>query len=665
MMVTKSIVLAFKWKEFIPADEWAENHYILEKDSAVGGGRFNFEFAPHMRKPLQCASDDQFNELVLWFGSQGGKTTIDMIILNHYMDRVGGNAMFFLPSDELVPFTATDRVLPAIHRTLNSEKIISEKEDRKLRDNSKNIRYSDGVIRILSSTKAANRKSTPAKLIIMDEISEMLHAHVKEISERAKTFEMFGGKIIKSSTSVNNGDPIQLGFASCEIKFEYYVKCPECGKEHIDDFIENLRIPEIDITDENLTEDEKLAKCASLASRGAYYECPHCKDKWDTEKKNKAIDLGDWKVHGDEIENGKSVGFRLSSFASKFVSIEKMAKEYILANDDEKMMLFYNGWLSKIYQPKLKTLPKDKIWELKSSTPRNVIPDDTIGLVGMVDVQKDHFYYVVLSVDFNMNPRIVDYGRIETWYDLKELILFNGFMTENQNRKFLENQNRNFPRNQNSKFPTNFIENSIFPELWAIDAGYNRQEVYNFCSEMNNLINQSDDESVRMIFEKRGGVNVEVIPIAGNARATSSGMAQPASITPIEKDIHGRLYENPMKLHTVNTYQFKDALFRVIDNSIEGRQGQKLSIHADMQDDICVSLTSEYKQETVNKSGTPVYQYVPTKTHPFNHYLDCCYYGMYLIHALDMRFRPLQRNTPTKTTTQDKYTPPVDYMDEF
>ena len=637
MIVTRRMIKACEYKEFISPDEWALRYYHLEKESAIGGGAFSFKFAPHTQKPLQVIGDENVNQVALFFASQAGKTTVGMIALNWYMDNIGGNAMFFLPSDELVPFTATDRILPSINRTINKYSVLEEKEDRSLRDNTKNIRYLGGTIRILSSAKSANRKSTPARLLIMDEISEMTHNHVGEISERAKTYEMFGGKILKTSTIMFKDDPIDLAYKTSEVRYEYAVKCPYCDKEHIDDFLENIAYPSLEECgiDESLPESEKVVAYAQKASERARYKCPHCEALWDTKDKDKAISNGDWLIIS-EAKKGKSVGFRATSFISRFVSIEKMTYEFLLCDTDEKKMTFYRGWLSKIYEPKIQSRPIDDIYKLKNTLEQGELPEGLIDIFCSIDVQKDHYYYSVVAVNSDMDKFVIDYGRIESESALINFMLTTKYEREDGNSEFL----------------------SVF----AIDSGYNRDEIYKLCFEMIHYFDTIDNDN-RNILELRNGQTITAIPIKGSSLSHSEAMKEFSVVSYIEKSLDGKRYADSLQLHTINTYFFKDALANHINRTTNGDIGQKLFIHADMRDDICISLTSEAKMEITNKKGRVVYQYEPIRSHPFNHYWDTLVYNLYLIEKFDTKYRAA-RSKAAKTPRQ-KPKKAVDYLDEF
>jgi len=621
MQIGKKTLAVTKWKEQIPVDEWAEKYFILEESSAVGGGKYSFSYAPALRLPLKAFGYDNISNITYWLASQLGKSTISYVAINYITDRLAGsNIGFYLPNDSLVPYTATNRLIPSIKRIPSNAKLMSEtKTNSKLKDNSKIIRLGGAVLRILGSESSSNRKSFPAQFIFMDEISEFKEEHVLEIEERNKTFADYGGKIVKLSTSLHNKDSIVLSHNRAECQMEYFVRCPKCGKSHIDDFLENIAISDDFEVPEHITKKQDIEVYKnSMMAKTAIYKCPKCQENWDNDTKNKAIDMGDWKAVRGNINEDNSVSFRASSFVSKFVSIEALARKWLDVKDatDELKTKFYNGWLSKIYVPKIETLPSEEIWKLKSKIPYEKVPDNTIGLVGAVDVQKDHYYAVIIAVDEHMNKHITEYLRIESSHELEMFILRPRFK-------------------QNGEM--------INVEVWGIDSGYNTNEIYNFCYDMNTLHEQIyRDDTIARIYDKRGGEAVNCIPIKGSSRSTSNGMSGKSQITTIDKDIDGKAFDDTLKLHVINTFMYADVSMKMITDTVD-RVNKKseiknsLQIHADMDGEIVRALLSEHKVELPNGQ----YQYVPVQAHPFNHYWDCLKYINYIIDKLEIRHREL------------------------
>ena len=587
LIIGQRTLNALRYKAKIPLDEWAEEFFILESKSAIGGGKFNFKYAPHLKEPLALLSKDRVTNMTLWFGSQAGKTTVAFVFLNWIIDRSPNDIGFFLPNDNLVKSTADERIRPSINRTVNKESLILRKEENKKKDNMTRIPFLGGTIYVLGATSATNRKSRPLKYIIMDEIAEFKHEWVEEIEERAKTFEQFGAKILKTSTSNEKGDAISKAYALSEAKYEYFLKCPYCKEEHIDDFIANIYYPMTDEVElKAIDEEHRLAEYYSKASKLARYICPHCKRKWTNIDKNRAIDLGGYKlIAGDE--NSKRVGFRVSSFISKLVTIEQMAYRYLTVKDDENLLMkFYSGWLAKNYIPAEKGTQKDEIYKLKCDLAEFELPNDTVALYMGIDVQKDWYAYVITAFTLDFDMYIISYGRAEDEYMLEKLMRhdFDG----------------------------------LYLDAVAVDVGYRQEDMQAWIYLQNMELGQN---------------------FVCATKGASRSLQKLFNVTTADVTIEGRPIPDGVKRYLIDTDIVKDDLQSFIDRGLR-EEPKRLYIHKDLDKVIADSLTSEYKPEGETK-------WIPKTNRPNNHWWDATNLCLFLarrdkVHLLKSATRPKQ-----------------------
>ena len=75
-----------------------------------------------------------------------------------------------------------------------------------------------------------------------------------------------------------------------------------------------------------------------------------------------------------------------SDIASEFIK----SKDYI-----ELLMNFVNSWLAEVWEEKIEETTVDKIRNLARDYDEGIVPEDVLVLTAGVDVQKDHFYYVI------------------------------------------------------------------------------------------------------------------------------------------------------------------------------------------------------------------------------------------------------------------------------
>ena len=229
-----------------------------------------------------------------------------------------------------------------------------------------------------------------------------------------------------------------------------------------------------------------------------------------------------------------------------------------------------------------------------------VVPSDTAAIVMAVDVQLDHFWYKVVALKYGAGKHVVRYGRAETWTDLEQ-IMYTHYIGEN-----------------NATYMVN---------MCAVDSGYKRDEVYEFCA-MNSDI---------------------CIPVKG----ASGKPATPWRVSNVERDINGETIKTGLKLYVIDTEYFKDMLHAQIERSIILRKEDDLahenlfSVHCNADLGYAKQMTSEYKHCEINKkTGVEKWEWIKVTTKADNHLWDGGVYVTFLSELLGVRF--LQRESIQK-----------------
>ena len=61
----------------------------------------------------------------------------------------------------------------------------------------------------------------------------------------------------------------------------------------------------------------------------------------------------------------------------------------------ELLMNFVNSWLAEVGEEKIEETTVDRVKAHACEYTEGIVPDDVVVLTAGVDVQKDHFYYVI------------------------------------------------------------------------------------------------------------------------------------------------------------------------------------------------------------------------------------------------------------------------------
>ena len=89
------------------------------------------------------------------------------------------------------------------------------------------------------------------------------------------------------------------------------------------------------------------------------------------------IRAGKWKIINDSKGRIRSVGFRLSSLYSPWLTWGDIASQFLRSKDQpESLMNFVNSWLAEPWVNKANRLRSDVVMEKQLAYSRGVIPAD-------------------------------------------------------------------------------------------------------------------------------------------------------------------------------------------------------------------------------------------------------------------------------------------------
>jgi phage terminase large subunit GpA-like protein len=85
-------------------------------------------------------------------------------------------------------------------------------------------------------------------------------------------------------------------------------------------------------------------------------------------------------------------------------------------------MNFVNSWLAEVWEEKIEETSLDMIKSLSCDYDEGEVPDDCLVLTAGVDVQKDHFYFVIRGWGYYEESWLVRKGRVEYWEDIVDIL---------------------------------------------------------------------------------------------------------------------------------------------------------------------------------------------------------------------------------------------------
>lgn len=519
--------------------------------------------------------------------SQVGKTEAMFNMLGFIIDQDPGPTLVVLPRETDAKSVSCNRVLPMIEGSYTLRRHLP-----RLSDDITRMEYhlDRMILYFAGSNSPADLASRPIRYLFLDEIDKYPKFSgreadpIKLASERQKTF--WNKKTVKVSTPTTRDGYVFREFEKSDQR-HFYVPCPHCGKYQTLVFGQ-IKWPKKERSAERI-KNERLA----------WYECCHCNKQIKDYQKNRILLQGKWVPRDAEIDDGGTVsgeiikskhqGFSINSLYSPWLTWSDIAAEFLKSKDYiELLMNFVNSWLAEVWEEKIEETTVDKIKSLSRDYDQGSVPDDVIVLTAGVDLQKDHFYYVIRGWGYYEESWLIRADRVEYWEDIIDAL----FKTEY--RKLSSSE-------------------TLPVYMSCIDSGYRTDEVYRFCRQW-----PDKTRAIKGQEEITGGRFYRASKIDINSRT-------------------GSVIKGGLVLWNLNVSQYKDKINRLVTS----RDPCKWHIFNNPSEEYLTQFTSEHKVLVRNRNtcrAKEVWQ--KKKDAVANHYLDAEVYAVAaadIIRALNIR----------------------------
>jgi phage terminase large subunit GpA-like protein len=259
---------------------------------------------------------------------------------------------------------------------------------------------------------------------------------------RATTYGNRAKKIVACSPTVEDRSRIEQEYLKSDQR-EYYQPCPHCNHAEVLDWHKHVNIPE----DENGNKEHEKARII----------CGECGTEWNEADHAKSIKNGYWVAQKPHIKDHH--GYRVSALASPFISVQRLAKEFVNAEGNpEAMKAFINTRLARTFKETGDAPDWKRLYERRESYPIATVPAGGLMLTCGIDVQKDYLIYEVVAWGKRKRSWSVDTGVIDGHISEDE--------TKDQLRRFIDTRYTN----------THGIEMPL--EMICIDSSNDTTEVY-------------------------------------------------------------------------------------------------------------------------------------------------------------------------------------------
>lgn len=540
---------ALKPPEKITVSEWADRFRILSEKDSAAPGPWRTEKTPYLRAVMDAFSNPMIQEITFCAGTQIGKTTAEQNMQGYAIDQDPGPMLIVYPTKMLAKTNSENRIKPMIMLSPALRYKFHELESEVLE-----LQFDSMYIALVGANSPSQLASRPARYVFYDEVDKFPKWSGKEANpialarERTKTF--YNRKIVKVSTPVLEAGNIWQSWINSDAQYEYFVPCPFCGE------YQTLKNSQIKFPKECTPEE---------AAYSSYYECESCHERIDDRHKAGMLRDGKWKRVNQKKGRVRSVGFHLSSLYSPWLTFGDVAKEFLAVKDKpEFLQNFINSWLAEPWKEKAQ-IPKTELVR-KNQLPyeKGYVKYEAQTVTMAVDVQKDHFWWAIYGWGPHMSSWLVDWGRAETWLDIEKVM------------------NRDYPREKTGE--------PVKVSICGIDAGFRRDEVFQFCTDWLNL----------------------AVPTRGSSHPLRSLY----SVTNVDKGVGAGL-----RVFFFDTNQAKDFIFARY--SLKGGSQGAMNVYEGIEDEFCRQICSEQKVQHEDRKGNITFTWEKFTQHTDNHLLDC------------------------------------------
>jgi len=473
---------------------WAEDHYILPKETAEMSGPWSHDITPCLLEPMKWLSDMATRQVTICACNQAGKSELSNIFIGWIIDVAPAPTLLAMPRESDANRRLATRIRPMFKLTPSLLQKLGGKLD-KLNIGKETI-LDNMILYIAWSNSPAAMADNPICNVILDEVvlySPSIGKRTDAISRgkrRQRTFRTHS-KLLVTSSPENEGDLFDAEFEKGD-KNEWWAKCPCCDTHHI------MRWANVELDKDN---DGNLLDAEIYRAGGhARYVCPECKNPWDEYQRWEAVSSGHYAPEGCSVDpSGRIIGnvpvtshhsCRITALMlhPAFQTIDDLAGDWADAMPAKKMgnviplQDFINNQLAEPWKETEKVTSK-KVLRFHIGTYRKgTVPAGVQILSCGVDVQIDHVWVSVDGWGYLSEVWSIFEGRLETG-DTKELENFEVL------RRFLHTTWVSAD-NPDLKF---------YIYMTAIDVGYRPHVIRDFrrkCTEIN-LVEVRGDLSVR------------------------------------------------------------------------------------------------------------------------------------------------------------------------
>jgi phage terminase large subunit GpA-like protein len=405
-------------RERLSLSAWADRYRQLAGKAASEPGQWRTDRAPYLREPMDALTDDEVEEVVMWFGTQLGKSETCNNWIGFTIDHNPGPIMLVQPTLDTAKRYSKQRVAALIEAT---PALRDKVKPARARDSGNTLlekEFDGGILIITGANSAAGLRSMPARDLLFDEIDAYglsVDDEGDPISIAEKRQDTFARrKRLKTSTCTVKGESrIEQAYQASDRR-RYWVPCPHCGERQV------LKWAQLKWVDDD--------------PATARYACEHCGALIDESAKSDMLAGGQWRA---EEPASRVRGYWLNSLYSPlgWLSWSTIVAEFLAAKaasaqgDSTLLQVWTNTRLAETWELKGATVADAEVQKRAENYPLRSVPRGCLLVTASVDVQGDRLEYALHGWGRGEECWVIDYGKLygdpaldTVWRQLDELL---------------------------------------------------------------------------------------------------------------------------------------------------------------------------------------------------------------------------------------------------
>jgi len=394
--LTPGEIEAWRQKEPLSVSQWAERYRVVT--DGPWKGEWSNQHTPYLVEPMDAWGLPHVREVWVIGPLQGGKTQIvyNCWAYGQHYDQAW--ALFVMADEKSAVRVSKERLQRIIKASTALRELMTGSP---LSLGNYELHLQASMTYMGWPRSEATLASFPIPQVFLDEVDlwpvprkDSMDA-VDLAKARTTTFP-FSSKVLGVTTTTLEDAPGWENLVKCQEVRVYMAKCPHCG---------GLQImhPEQLRWDQELTGQPDRIEGEDLA----WYECELCEGAWGRLERRLAVQEGAYQPHRwdsraqwwepcQPVARPIKVGFHFSAFHSPFVSLGKIAAQFIRAGQEAKAAVtLYNKVLALPYRGEQAARSDDLILALCDERPPGLVPADAVLLTACVDVQRAGFYLTI------------------------------------------------------------------------------------------------------------------------------------------------------------------------------------------------------------------------------------------------------------------------------